>query len=114
MRLIEINTGEIIDNVVSEALEREIDGKTIKQWMTEIAKHQWISVKDRPPDRDGEYMVYGQSEAMRELLPDNDPIWICHYYKERGFYNIELCRGYDYITHWMPLPEPPEEVTGDA
>jgi len=69
----------------------------------------WISVKDRLPDRDGEYMVYGQSEAMRELLPDNAPIWICYYCKEHGFYNIEMRREYDYITHWMPLPEPPKE-----
>lgn len=73
----------------------------------------WISVKDRMPDIDGEYMVYGQSEDMRELLPDNDPIWICYYCKEHGFYNIELRREYDYITHWMLLPEPPKEVSGD-
>ena len=73
----------------------------------------WISVKDKMPDTDGEYLVYGQSEAMRELLPDNDPIWICYYCKEHGFYNIELHREYDYITHWMLLPKPPKEVTGD-
>ena len=46
----EFDTDKIVDNVVSEALEREIDGKTIKQWMAEIAKHQWISVKDRLPE----------------------------------------------------------------
>ena len=69
----------------------------------------WISVKDRLPNRDGLYVVYGQTEAMRELLPDNDPIWMCYYRKERGFYDTELCRGYDFITHWMPLPEPPKE-----
>lgn len=69
----------------------------------------WISVKDKLPDRNGLYIVYGQTKAMRELLPDNDPIWMCYYRKDRGFYDTELCRGYDFITHWMPLPEPPEE-----
>lgn len=70
---------------------------------------KWISVKDRLPDRDGEYVVYGQTEAMRELLPDVEPIWICNYYKQYGFYNLDLRREYDFITHWMPMPEAPEE-----
>lgn len=67
----------------------------------------WISVKDRLPDRDGEYVVYGQTEAMRELLPDVEPIWICNYYKQYGFYNLELRREYDFITHWMSIPKAP-------
>ena len=89
-------------------------GKSIREWVEIILEQpEWISVKDRMPDIDGEYMVYGQSDAMWELLPDSNPIWICYYCKKHGFYNIELHREYDYITHWMPLPKPPKEVSGD-
>lgn len=71
----------------------------------------WISVKDRLPEKDGLYLVYGMSEAMRELLPDCVPIWLCYWRRKyEGWYDIEMCRGYDFITHWMPLPEPPKEA----
>ena len=102
-----VMTHELAYEEVQDAIK-----EAAKEDFVAIAKadNGWISVKDRLPARDGEYMVYGQSEAMWELLPDSDPIWVCNYYKKHGFYSIELRREYDYITHWMPLPEPPEEA----
>ena len=69
----------------------------------------WISVKKKLPDVDGLYLVYGMTDAMRELLPNCVPIWLCDYYKEHGFYSFTEKMRFDYITHWMPLPEPPKE-----
>ena len=60
----EINTDEIVDKVVSEALERKIDGKTIKQWMAEIAKHQWISVKERLPEEEYACLAVTEGRAL--------------------------------------------------
>ena len=76
---------------------------------TVAVPNTWISVKDRLPQMDGEYLVYGMSKLWKEVLPDYVPIWLCNWYlKYGGWYNLEKQTGFDYITHWMPLPEPPE------
>ena len=70
----------------------------------------WISVKDRLPERDGTYLCRysfehdGQRSGMMftgcvdYYATDPEPHW-----QNAG---IGL-----YVTHWMPLPEPPEEDT---
>ena len=75
----------------------------------------WISVKDRLPEREGQYMVcetwsYGNVISLAYYTPKYDgfeehlngrAIW----YKcgsEWGDYEVFG------VTHWMPLPEPPE------
>lgn len=81
----------------------------------------WISVKDRLPNEDGAYLVVMQNtdsetgetysfvtHAWFTARPISFPIpesvgWTLLY----EFYQFsEQMR--DYITHWMPLPEPPE------
>lgn len=71
----------------------------------EALKNQWISVEDRLPDEDGRYMCYvkklerGDLDVyMRLLFLDGKWPWIEN--KDRDIYNK--------VTHWMPLPEPPE------
>ncbi len=65
--------------------------------MEALKRTQWISVEDRLPENDGEYLVYTKHGFM-----DKWP-----YIKFCGQY--WGCRGAK-ITYWMPLPEPPEEV----
>lgn len=68
-----------------------------KTWVAYRRKpNDWISVKKRPPEYDA-------------------PVWgwdaQCHCAKEVNYINGEFFDvfGEDaYITHWMPLPEPPE------
>ena len=104
----EIDTDNIIDNIVSEVLEKEIDGKTLKQWMVEIAKHQWISVKDRLP------------EDTRFVLVCNDDkkIMVAQYIDETAqwqypyiAYDVDVWDDDEQgpIMWWMPLPEAPKE-----
>lgn len=71
----------------------------------------WISVEDKLPDEDGEYIVYAQDESS---LP-NEGIWyenvvVVAYYRFDEWTWYEDDNEYDItdiVTHWMPLPEPP-------
>lgn len=72
---------------------------------------EWISVKDKLPKADGEYIVYAQDENS----PAGEGVW---------YDNVVVAAEYafgewtwrensndfditDIVTHWMPLPEPP-------
>ena len=63
----------------------------------------WISVNDRMPDRRGTYLVHcrfrdGQTEIKVKLWTPS-----------LGFTSQPKA-----VTHWMPLPEPPEGFNGKA
>ena len=72
----------------------------------------WISVKDRLPDVDGVYLVW----VLVPTLPDNALGEISYVYHRqikrysaqcRSFMHSAISRA-NHITHWMPLPDPPE------
>lgn len=57
----------------------------------------WISVNDRSPEEDGLYTVYCKDGSMAHA-----------WFEDKWF--IDHCEcGDGYVTHWMPLPEPPKE-----
>lgn len=69
---------------------------------------EWISVKDRLPENGVYVLVCGprggiQLAQMRGDRCDHRYIW----WKAYGTRKFTTC------THWMPLPEPPKEVTDD-
>jgi hypothetical protein len=74
----------------------------------EAQQPKWIKLTedDRPPDGYYNVMVKKRGVWQRDLLryDANDDDW----WKELGTHD-ELVPGY-LITHWMPLPEPPEEA----
>ena len=55
---------------------------------------RWVSVEERLPEEDGFYLVYGP-------FIYRDTKW----YDRRNF--SQYFWKHD-VTHWMPLPEPPE------
>lgn len=79
---------------------------------------EWISVKDRLPEADGRYLVVTSVCGV----PFRDVANYTHKYAGFEEHLWGKAMWYDYdgeygdfektgITHWMPLPEPPEEGT---
>ena len=78
----------------------------------------WISVKDRLPDKSGTYLMHAENgevfSAEYDSCADDD---CCFGWWQEYFDGETLgCVGGEFapvhgITHWMPLPEPTEEVT---
>lgn len=72
----------------------------------------WISVKDKTPGKDGNYLIfYGDSALLKAKLYEREQaVGIAYWSEKRNcWWEIEMNRTTPYITHWMPLPEPPKE-----
>lgn len=76
------------------------------------AVNRWISVEDALPERNGCYLVWrprfyidGDRECAEATVCyfDGHDTW-------HDSYGVDFSRvlGKDDITHWMPLPDPPE------
>lgn len=62
---------------------------------------EWISVKDRMPEDDAtDYLVYGRNGYG---------IVVAIYYGDGEWLTDDLTNITRFVTHWMPLPEPPKE-----
>lgn len=76
---------------------------------------EWISVNDRLPETNGNYIV----TACDEGCPYGEGIWygtvvVCAEYYKGDWVWYEGSQEYSLegiVTHWMPLPEPPENNT---
>ena len=83
-----------------------------------VTVQEWISVKDRLPEKDGAYLVttnsFGDRQSVKfrwfakdaEMagaydLAGQKNVWYL-YDSECGYISINS------VTHWMPLPEPPK------
>lgn len=66
----------------------------------------WISVKDRLPERMERYLVVFYPPATCKQVME---VSLC----KDGWYRNRIRIADEYITHWMPLPEPPKEVSGE-
>ena len=65
---------------------------------------EWISVKDRLPERGTEVLVTDGLHTMVTWCEDtiNGVKWVDNYYT---YVNVRFRE----VTHWMPLPELPKE-----
>jgi hypothetical protein len=68
----------------------------------------WISVKDRMPDKNGQYLCwFGKNKiAKGAAIATYLEMW-------KSFGLLESLETYPNVTHWMPLPEPPKEDKDD-
>lgn len=81
-------------------------------------ERRWIPVTERLPEDDGEYLVLGNYFGWWNavLMFAKDGRRVDEYdFRERWenvWYDFDRDCGhfiYSYVTHWMPLPEPPKE-----
>ena len=105
---------EVLAADAIEALEaqHEADAKEIewlKKCVAELPRPQkWIPVTERLPEEEKSVLVYIEAdEYMQKVVfsPKNQQFnnYDSLPYDERNTFNE--------VTHWMPLPEPPEEGT---
>lgn len=81
--------------------------------------NEWISVKDRLPEKDGNYLCYLECGAVCEAAFDSTiasegeefPFgeWVGVYNSDTLGFTDSYWEEYDAITHWMPLPDPPKD-----
>jgi len=65
-------------------------------------RNEWISVKDRLPEHNQFVLCVGTSKNMAVLRCDLDM-------NNYVFMFPDLKHQVKGVTHWMPLPEPPNE-----
>lgn len=88
---------EISDHIAE--LEAEIDQLTAR-WRQERQDDKWIPVSERLPDNWKPVLTIDMSESTRVPVP-------AFYNPETSLWSTHL-PNYDlWVTHWMPLPEPP-------
>ena len=81
-----------------------IDEKLFKKKAEEILNSledgpKWISVEDKLPEKDGRYLIrYKSGKVKRTFVGD----WYVLNNEWGSIRNAE-------VTHWMPLPAPPQE-----
>ena len=95
----------------SDPMYYGVDASAIAQHLIAngITVQEWISVDDRLPEENGDYLVainyFGRSYSVDILYFANDG-------KENAWYFYDIEYGdvpIDSVAYWMPLPELPKE-----
>lgn len=92
------NTRRIVDyaeaiNLVDHLIA---NGVTIRE------RGEWISVTERLPEDGGMYLVFNPKRAVAKVAT------VRYSLQSRRWCGVEALSYIEGITHWMPLPEPPE------
>lgn len=75
---------------------------------TDVRPVEWISVKDRLPDMaDSDWVLGVVSGRAGYTMYDNAVVCV-GYDPDNSFFLEEYPDAEITVTHWMPLPEPPE------
>ena len=90
---------------IDDAIDMKSDDEYIADHLIAngVTVQKWIPVSERLPDTFGEYIVAVQ-DAFGKRYSD-----YANYDPYELYWRTGLHRGVDeMVTHWMPLPEPPE------
>jgi hypothetical protein len=82
-----------------------------------LRAQQWISVEDRLPDKMGKYLVFHHEWSDGAFLPTYEDCTIrAMRFMNNNKWRYPVCIDkrceadtHREVTHWMPLPEPPEK-----
>lgn len=70
-----------------------------EMWQARAAQSEWISVEERLPETETSVLVCTERGYIFLSWASNEDVF--------WFYNEDED---DRVTHWQPLPEPPEEI----
>ncbi len=87
-------TEQVAYNTALKDIER------LKKDIERLKDEQWISVKDRLPEINYLYIV------CRTIYPHR--IVFEARWEDGKWLSVVTSNQLEYITHWMPLPEPPK------
>lgn len=82
----------------------------LEQAVAQLLKEtRWVPITERLPDWNGEVMVVRKTRSRPEIVCfNNEP--------SNSRYGYEILRGFwdkvcinEEVSHWRPMPEPPEE-----
>ena len=84
-------------------------------------KQEWVSVDESLPENKGDYMVFtknGNIKVMPFFTERNASAAVygrgfCEWTKGARTNDDDWWKPVGYITHWMPLPEPPKIKGGE-
>ena len=79
-------SGHCVDDLLEQAAEA-------------LEQFRWIPVTERLPEKDGIYLTFSKKKEYE-----------FHFF-QTGKRMWSAVWDEDGVTHWMPLPEPPKEVT---
>jgi len=74
---------------------------------------EWISVKDRLPENDDEVLIYVGIDIVQAYLLNGywkGSVLVTDNMNDGYVLNRTICKQgdhFDFVTHWMPLPNPP-------
>ncbi len=72
---------------------------------------EWINIKNRLPERQREGFtecIIASYSVIRKIYHVCSVYWHDNYFQDSFGEKISLDDGYWIVTHWMPLPKPPE------
>lgn len=70
-----------------------------EMWQARAAQSEWISVEERLPEVNGTYLGFNNNAGMVGAVK----FYKCH--TGKGLFHDHRILN---VTHWQPLPEPPE------
>ena len=88
-----------------QQLENHIGELTEKVAQLEAAQPKWISVEERLPENDDNYVAFTSDKNEAEIAT---------YYGDGEWLTRDLTNLTRLVTHWMPLPSMPEPQKEDA
>lgn len=108
------NDFDLCSDALKKELLRQKDVFEMAVSALKFPQGEWISVEDGLPIKSGEYFVYTTDENIStaefdEDCGDNGEFGFWNEYYQDGVYLDSEWVKADWITHWMPLPEPPED-----
>ena len=95
------NVREALIDVYNRCFDTTDDVDVLAEYISELEARipQWISVKDRLPENSNIVLV-----CVDNIVPEG--------YVQIGWMLGEFFEN-KHVTHWMPLPEPPEDTDAD-